>query len=418
MTSINGRDAYGRPISLLNEQQSQQPLQSWESCWSVASASSPDSFLATPDLWRSSSCSSRQTTDDSSPATPADGNHSPASIVVLPAALNVHPPLLPKHMIKKEEHSSTSTNAQHQQHDSSKAVIASVNPSSSVPTSPSSSVATVSTKPMPKKYPCQFADTLDCREMFTTSGHASRHAKRHTGEKNVPCPRCPKRFARKDNMKQHLKTHEEGTTRCNTNTSTTNTSTATATATIINTTTDNRMMLSNMLSSATPSVVSEDMSSRASSVAPSCPTSPAPPLYSLPTRISVTIVRPPLRRSSATHHIPRRAPSPSSTEVMMMDCTPSGGGGGGGGGGGDGDGGDWLSPMMMQASPSSPMIPSQHPSPMIPSWSSSQHASSSQYLTPSEHPFSATMPSSPLPTPGLDALAIAALTLDPDRMEE
>ena len=65
-------------------------------------------------------------------------------------------------------------------------------------------------KPITKDFPCQLAQEFGCTETFTTSGHASRHAKKHTGEKGVACPMCPKRFARKDNMKQHLKTHENG----------------------------------------------------------------------------------------------------------------------------------------------------------------------------------------------------------------
>ncbi|KAI9844385.1 MAG: hypothetical protein M1837_005586 [Sclerophora amabilis] len=79
--------------------------------------------------------------------------------------------------------------------------------SPSPPSTPATPVAS-GFKPVVKKYPCQFAKEYDCPETFTTSGHASRHGKKHTGEKNVKCPKCDKTFARKDNMKQHLKTHE------------------------------------------------------------------------------------------------------------------------------------------------------------------------------------------------------------------
>lgn len=60
-----------------------------------------------------------------------------------------------------------------------------------------------------KRYPCRFADTYQCLKTFTTSGHASRHAKIHTAEKMVQCSYngCPKKFTRSDNMKQHLDTH-------------------------------------------------------------------------------------------------------------------------------------------------------------------------------------------------------------------
>ena len=65
--------------------------------------------------------------------------------------------------------------------------------------------------PTNKKYPCRFRDTLSCMKEFTTSGHASRHAKIHTAEKSVQCshPGCQKRFTRGDNMKQHLETHSK-----------------------------------------------------------------------------------------------------------------------------------------------------------------------------------------------------------------
>lgn len=57
------------------------------------------------------------------------------------------------------------------------------------------------------KYPCPYAASHGCSATFTTSGHASRHGKKHTGEKNVHCPICNKAFTRKDNMKQHIRTH-------------------------------------------------------------------------------------------------------------------------------------------------------------------------------------------------------------------
>ncbi|RAH42148.1 C2H2-type zinc finger protein [Aspergillus brunneoviolaceus CBS 621.78] len=57
------------------------------------------------------------------------------------------------------------------------------------------------------KYPCPFAASHGCTATFTTSGHAARHGKKHTGEKSVHCPICNKAFTRKDNMKQHIRTH-------------------------------------------------------------------------------------------------------------------------------------------------------------------------------------------------------------------
>ncbi|OJD12623.1 hypothetical protein AJ78_06810 [Emergomyces pasteurianus Ep9510] len=57
------------------------------------------------------------------------------------------------------------------------------------------------------KYPCPYAGSHSCTATFTTSGHAARHGKKHTGEKGVHCPVCNKAFTRKDNMKQHRRTH-------------------------------------------------------------------------------------------------------------------------------------------------------------------------------------------------------------------
>jgi hypothetical protein len=59
-----------------------------------------------------------------------------------------------------------------------------------------------------KKYPCPHAARFACTDTFTTSGHAARHGKKHTGEKNIHCPTCNKAFTRKDNMKQHERTHK------------------------------------------------------------------------------------------------------------------------------------------------------------------------------------------------------------------
>jgi hypothetical protein len=58
------------------------------------------------------------------------------------------------------------------------------------------------------KYPCPYATSHNCHATFTTSGHAARHGKKHTGEKGVHCPICNKAFTRKDNMKQHERTHK------------------------------------------------------------------------------------------------------------------------------------------------------------------------------------------------------------------
>lgn len=71
------------------------------------------------------------------------------------------------------------------------------------------------------KYPCPYAQAHNCAATFTTSGHAARHGKKHTGEKGVHCPICNKAFTRKDNMKQHERTHKGPDSETNGNNSTT-----------------------------------------------------------------------------------------------------------------------------------------------------------------------------------------------------
>jgi hypothetical protein len=85
-------------------------------------------------------------------------------------------------------------------------------PSRAEPASPESSLNGAGDGPSSKvskknKYPCPYAASHDCSATFTTSGHAARHGKKHTGEKSVLCPICNKAFTRKDNMKQHKRTH-------------------------------------------------------------------------------------------------------------------------------------------------------------------------------------------------------------------
>lgn len=88
---------------------------------------------------------------------------------------------------------------------------ASVSSASSASQQPQTSPATANNNnPTGKKnkYPCPYAASHNCSATFTTSGHAARHGKKHTGEKGVHCPVCDKAFTRKDNMKQHERTHK------------------------------------------------------------------------------------------------------------------------------------------------------------------------------------------------------------------
>jgi hypothetical protein len=79
-------------------------------------------------------------------------------------------------------------------------------------TSSGESRTQLSTKVPGKKnqYPCPLAKQYNCSDYFTTSGHAARHAKKHTGKKDAFCPECNKAFTRKDNMEQHRRTHQNG----------------------------------------------------------------------------------------------------------------------------------------------------------------------------------------------------------------
>lgn len=70
--------------------------------------------------------------------------------------------------------------------------------------------AALNARPKKNSYPCPMAKQFGCNDFFTTSGHAARHAKKHTGKKDAFCPECNKAFTRKDNMEQHRRTHQSG----------------------------------------------------------------------------------------------------------------------------------------------------------------------------------------------------------------
>ncbi|KAH7095688.1 hypothetical protein FB567DRAFT_586992 [Paraphoma chrysanthemicola] len=78
------------------------------------------------------------------------------------------------------------------------------------PTAAPSSAASANGRPKKNSYPCPLAKAYGCSDFFTTSGHAARHAKKHTGKKDAFCPECNKAFTRKDNMEQHRRTHQNG----------------------------------------------------------------------------------------------------------------------------------------------------------------------------------------------------------------
>ena len=90
---------------------------------------------------------------------------------------------------------------------SSTSNVSNHNLNSRASTAPSSNSSS-NTAGKKNKYPCPYAASHNCHATFTTSGHAARHGKKHTGEKGVHCPICNKAFTRKDNMKQHERTHK------------------------------------------------------------------------------------------------------------------------------------------------------------------------------------------------------------------
>lgn len=132
----------------------------------------------------------------------------PAPSTVLPPQVGGSPPY-PNH---------PSTHAQHRsfprQHNRTPSLQSNSDMSSPSMSSPSAAAfypppttETAKTTAKKNKYPCPYAASHACTATFTTSGHAARHGKKHTGEKSVHCPVCNKAFTRKDNMKQHRRTH-------------------------------------------------------------------------------------------------------------------------------------------------------------------------------------------------------------------
>lgn len=349
---MNGRDACGRAVSLLNDDGLVVMVD--DGLMALRDLSIPP----TPELSRSHSWSSHRTTESPPPHTPADVSDPRVARL---AMFSPHVQLLPK-SIEAPPAPPRTYPAESPVTETVERATSSYSSEESSMSAPDSPM-TVSTKPIPKRYPCPFADRLDCREMFTTSGHASRHAKKHTGEKNVPCPRCMKKFARKDNMKQHLKTHESGrgadrlmTTSEESHrtikmqklcdrvrkrggspllpirTDISPPSATTETTNVASCSTDLTMTAVTTTSTTAATTITTTSSSSSR-------------------RISQSMVRPPLRRASATQSVPRR-----NTLLQAVGATP-----------------EITSPSLSAQSPSEILLPS-----------------------------------STLLTPGLDALVIAA----------
>ena len=214
----------GATVSLLNERDDK-----FVQRWCGDSIARSNSTLQTPELLRSTSCDSRA--DPISPQTPSydpDAAQFPLGVVAdrsanfqsLPAALcqgrhvapyGAQPPALYERPVAPYERPVAPYAARPVASFQSRPPLFEGRPftfdgpptgvsglSISPATSGSSSIP--ADRPA-KRFPCRFRDIDGCRKSYTTSGHASRHAKSHTAKKGVHCtfPGCAKKFTRSDN---------------------------------------------------------------------------------------------------------------------------------------------------------------------------------------------------------------------------
>lgn len=179
-------------------------------------ASSPNSSPPTPHLYRSDSSDSSNMNRSPSPTTPSfvdfaglsastksgDPSFANSSAFFSPQDPSVanYPPI-PSHHAAQFSYPAPPAIAPQPQVYQQQPSLQEQEPSSKGPA-----------KQQTKKnhYPCPLAKVYNCSDHFTTSGHAARHAKKHTGKKDAFCPECNKAFTRKDNMEQHRRTHQNG----------------------------------------------------------------------------------------------------------------------------------------------------------------------------------------------------------------
>jgi hypothetical protein len=247
---MDGRNSFGRRISLLNEaseveahRKTNRPVEhALPSLGAVAFpfrtqrtssyASSPNSSPPTPELVRSDSSDSSNMNRTPSPTTPnfdfnALVNHKQGDALFPHQAffspqqtqqdpISNYPPIPQQqhagvnYTYPAPPHSIAPQPSLYQQQPAPPPPPSDID---SRPPQPSSS-STSNSKGSSKKnsYPCPLAKQYNCQDYFTTSGHAARHAKKHTGKKDAFCPECNKAFTRKDNMEQHRRTHQNGRT--------------------------------------------------------------------------------------------------------------------------------------------------------------------------------------------------------------
>ncbi|KAF2089075.1 hypothetical protein K490DRAFT_55676 [Saccharata proteae CBS 121410] len=202
---MDGKDSVGRRISLLNDNAdasappnrlpSLEPgLRSRTSSYTSTPCLSPQ----TPQLLRSDSTDSVTMTSPS-PVTPTFGFDDAHSPTVAPMPYFMGAPTM-----QKEAMLPYAMPPQPYAHPGAANVFIRPPGTERHPMPPSNP------KTKKNQYPCPLAKQYNCSDFFTTSGHAARHAKKHTGKKDAICPDCHKAFTRKDNMEQHRRTHQSG----------------------------------------------------------------------------------------------------------------------------------------------------------------------------------------------------------------
>lgn len=226
--NMNAKNSSGNQVSLLNDDPAPpartvypdpfyspyppQPARTYSNASAHSTASSPK----TPDLWRSNSYDSQNTSGPRSPLTPGPA---PPMEFGKPFAFP-QPPYYhePVHMCEQRAPYFDYA-IQQQQHLAQMRQLRGYDDHAPSPYSESYDSDSYANPPTtergPKRYPCRFRETHGCDKTFTTSCHASRHSKIHTAEKAVACSYagCQKKFTRADNMKQHLETHFKGKSR-------------------------------------------------------------------------------------------------------------------------------------------------------------------------------------------------------------
>jgi len=214
MDALSGKNSTGRKVSLLNDGPAPPPqlvrlpsitpsLQSRTSSYTTSPLASP----LTPRLVRSDSSESTTMatpspiTPDFAFALPPHGLHSPvfAHNTFFPPPKDLDPDYA--HIAHPADPLSYHA-AAHPSHP------AAYFPSQHALDEQQAAAAVSAQRPKKNSYPCPMAKQYACNDYFTTSGHAARHAKKHTGKKDAYCPECNKAFTRKDNMEQHRRTHQ------------------------------------------------------------------------------------------------------------------------------------------------------------------------------------------------------------------